>query len=750
MARALSNIVYLESPEKGVDGRGILSGARDPLMTDGRLGDFWINTVSKHLFGPKNAGEWPDKGLIRGAQGWAPVLVAEADGTRRVFKISDWTGGEGAKPATGYLAADGTVVPDIEDAADFRGVEGPEMLVSGLTDAAAAITDETLMPTAQVASDNEKRAAVEVFDLGGTLDRRTVAHAQASNIRKQIGTIRTQAFSNSAKLGGAHYKRVNGQPTHGLCFRSLDRWTAEGAHDSANGGWWEIDEIHVDVTMAGSDATGIHDSTTAIDVAATAAQALGVPLTFPPGSYRTAGGHRYNGLTVYGAGRMVTEIVCTSSAPSSYIFRLGDISTLTDIMLRYDESVDVSAAASGQFVGLYCGNEGHPLCKGARVSGLSFRHVGTAFHDHEEPTFSVDFANLEFRDFTYAIIDFLSDNRTQNSFKSLHIGGGPISGGRNNAVYVINFEGINDTGMSLDDVNIESTKSNSAFRFVNCIAVNIGAFHVEDWCPSSENLDLFVYDASSFVIGRASVYYSILKDDCSIFGAYSARRHENTGNDQFTNNGLSIGILSVTGLYSDENRTTKLTANTGMKVFKRRSSEAGEGAIYVTLGQYSWYSYNFDDENWYRELQTEGDFRFLQKGNILPYGDASARPVARQSDYVSRFYDTEIGIDLLWDPIAGWIPPQGATCRSQTFSSSGTIENNVAVVIVSAAGGNVTLTLPKTPGPRLSRMITIVRVDGTGNVVTVVASPGDVISPINVPLGVKRLLSDGFNGWLEY
>ena len=197
MARALSNPVYLASPEKGVDGRTVLAKPRAPVMTDGRIGDFWIDTAARKLYGPKNAGAWPDNGLIRGPQGWAPALVAEADGTRRVFKIADWTGGEGAKPATGYLAPDGTVVSDIASAADFRGVQGPEMLVSGLSDAGSGITDNTLLPTAEAAEDNEKRVVAEVFDLGGSLDRVSIAHAQGTTVRAKIKRIRVQFRSPS-------------------------------------------------------------------------------------------------------------------------------------------------------------------------------------------------------------------------------------------------------------------------------------------------------------------------------------------------------------------------------------------------------------------------------------------------------------------------------------------------------------------------------------------------------------------------
>lgn len=69
-----------------VDGRSVLSGPADPTSADGRVGDFWINTATSVIWGPKATGGWPANGtsLIgpqgpQGAQG--PQGPAGADGT---------------------------------------------------------------------------------------------------------------------------------------------------------------------------------------------------------------------------------------------------------------------------------------------------------------------------------------------------------------------------------------------------------------------------------------------------------------------------------------------------------------------------------------------------------------------------------------------------------------------------------------------------------------------------------------------
>lgn len=45
-----------------------------------------------------------------GNNGWTPILAGEADGARTLIKVSDWTGGQGTKPAIGmYIGTTGYV-----------------------------------------------------------------------------------------------------------------------------------------------------------------------------------------------------------------------------------------------------------------------------------------------------------------------------------------------------------------------------------------------------------------------------------------------------------------------------------------------------------------------------------------------------------------------------------------------------------------------------------------------------------------
>lgn len=240
MTRAALVPVYTEVPTMGLDGRGVLSGARAPLPTDGRIGDFWLDTASKKLYGAKTAAGWPDRGLIRGASGWTPLERIVADGSRQVVEIYDWTGGEGTKPAVGYKTASGAVSADIEDGADVRGAEGPQALINGLDAGDDDLTLESLTATAESTGDNEKQPLKNVLGAAGALPFDTVAAASALEIPKSVKTVWINGATADEGGPGHLRRRVNVEPTSGPKHRSADRFTADGGTDSANGGWWRV------------------------------------------------------------------------------------------------------------------------------------------------------------------------------------------------------------------------------------------------------------------------------------------------------------------------------------------------------------------------------------------------------------------------------------------------------------------------------------------------------------------------------
>ena len=67
----LSNLVLQkgDTGANGKDGASVLNGTSDPTTSTGKDGDFYINTNSHKIFGPKASGLWPTGVNIVGPQG---------------------------------------------------------------------------------------------------------------------------------------------------------------------------------------------------------------------------------------------------------------------------------------------------------------------------------------------------------------------------------------------------------------------------------------------------------------------------------------------------------------------------------------------------------------------------------------------------------------------------------------------------------------------------------------------------------
>lgn len=67
-----------------------------------------------------------------GDKGWSPVLTGVEDGNRLVLEVTDWAGGQGAKPAVGLYIGDAGLVEDIASAVDIKGIKGDPFVVNAV------------------------------------------------------------------------------------------------------------------------------------------------------------------------------------------------------------------------------------------------------------------------------------------------------------------------------------------------------------------------------------------------------------------------------------------------------------------------------------------------------------------------------------------------------------------------------------------------------------------------------------------
>ncbi|NJN50148.1 MAG: hypothetical protein HC798_02700 [Polaribacter sp.] len=110
----------------------ILSGVVDPVVGDGQDNDYYLNTVTKELFGPKSGGVWPAGGTILSGNG---ILNGAADPVAGDGKNDDYYFNTvtkelfgpkvaGAWPATGTVLSGSTILNGIVDPVAGDGADG--------------------------------------------------------------------------------------------------------------------------------------------------------------------------------------------------------------------------------------------------------------------------------------------------------------------------------------------------------------------------------------------------------------------------------------------------------------------------------------------------------------------------------------------------------------------------------------------------------------------------------------------------
>ena len=90
----------------GADGRTVLNGTIAPVDAQGANGDFYIDTTTSTIYGPKVAGVWPAGVSLVG-----PAGVTGATGAAGVDGATGPTGPAGATGATGAAGVDGATGP---------------------------------------------------------------------------------------------------------------------------------------------------------------------------------------------------------------------------------------------------------------------------------------------------------------------------------------------------------------------------------------------------------------------------------------------------------------------------------------------------------------------------------------------------------------------------------------------------------------------------------------------------------------
>ena len=113
----------------GLDGKTVLNGTVAPLSTTGNNGDFYINTSTKMLYGPKTAGAWPSGVSLVGPTGstgpQGPIGLTGPAGAQGPIGLAGSTGATGPQGPIGLTGATGPQgVQGLKGDQGLQGIQG--------------------------------------------------------------------------------------------------------------------------------------------------------------------------------------------------------------------------------------------------------------------------------------------------------------------------------------------------------------------------------------------------------------------------------------------------------------------------------------------------------------------------------------------------------------------------------------------------------------------------------------------------
>lgn len=370
---------------------------------------------------------------------------------------------------------------------------------------------------------------------------------------------------------------------------------------------------------------------------------------------------------IIGEGIFATQIISTCLDPSQAIIYAGRSCVISDLTVAYKEGLVTGEEQEGQRVGINTAdiNYNYPLQRGSTIRNVQIHETGTAIYNHSVEktqdgcsTFSVLYESLEISNFSYRGIDFSSDCRTGSIFNNLY-----IYSNKPHVDEMLHFSG-EDSELTLNQVNVELTRCKTAIRLEKVRGLEASTIHMQNITLTEPDSGFLEMQNSNAHIGVLSIYYcAIDQNNISLIRIGDALYDIGRTWTQFspnTMNRLHIDNLHVKGLNDPTNpdittyRGIADYADRGFFFFYR--PEQSKGDFFVSVDQYSWYTFQKDIDV-YEKIPRDPEKRIVFKklGELPEGGPTESRPMERLCPFISRYYDTDLKKQLIWDG-ERWVP----------------------------------------------------------------------------------------------
>lgn len=159
--------------KNGTDGNTLLNGAGVPGAGLGSNGDFYLDTSSDTLYGPKAAGAWPTPGTsLKGGAGGSAVLAASSGTASNLTTVAGGLSGNvGLLPLSGVGNADATLSGGTIDASTGAPAGIPQVLPRDGT--VTAVAAHMVTTVAQSLVGTTITITAQLYTNGGSGDTRS-------------------------------------------------------------------------------------------------------------------------------------------------------------------------------------------------------------------------------------------------------------------------------------------------------------------------------------------------------------------------------------------------------------------------------------------------------------------------------------------------------------------------------------------------------------------------------------------------
>lgn len=229
----------------GTNGYSILHGTTDPSSSDGQNNDFWFNTSTSTLWGPKASGTWPGSGTslvgptgatgATGSQGPAGATGPAGPGVAAGGTAGQWLKKLSSTDYdTGFAGITESDVAGLTS--DLAGKVSTSLL--GAASGVATLDSSSKLPTAQlpsgVVSSFASPGASAVGDITAAGSSASAARADHVHGREAFATAGSSAVGDSASAGTATTVSRSDHRHGRESFGTVTAQTSFGA-SSANG-----------------------------------------------------------------------------------------------------------------------------------------------------------------------------------------------------------------------------------------------------------------------------------------------------------------------------------------------------------------------------------------------------------------------------------------------------------------------------------------------------------------------------------